>query len=160
MTGFNHAATGGLIAVVAGNALIAIPLAFVSHFVLDAIPHFGWFYSGDVFDRNKRREFQVGFVIDLLLSLFVIIYLPIFMRPVVSWWVALASIIAAIFMDLIWVYRGTREVFTKIEKPRNRIMNFHLNISRHHSRLVAGLFFELAWFIAALGLIIRLVNSR
>ncbi len=41
MTGFNHAVTGALIAGAVGNPFLAIPLAFASHFVLDAIPHFG-----------------------------------------------------------------------------------------------------------------------
>lgn len=39
MTGLNHAATGITIALLVKRPEIALPLAFVSHFVLDMMPH-------------------------------------------------------------------------------------------------------------------------
>lgn len=41
MTGTNHVLTGIAIAVVVKNPIIAPLVAFVSHFALDMIPHFG-----------------------------------------------------------------------------------------------------------------------
>lgn len=41
MTGYNHAMTGAAIALVVKQPLLAAPLAFLSHFVLDVTPHFG-----------------------------------------------------------------------------------------------------------------------
>ena len=41
MIATNHALTGAAIAVVIKQPILAIPLAFVSHFICDAIPHFG-----------------------------------------------------------------------------------------------------------------------
>lgn len=41
MTGFNHAFTGAAIGLAVQQPLLVIPLALLSHFVLDAIPHFG-----------------------------------------------------------------------------------------------------------------------
>lgn len=41
MTGFNHVLTGITIAVVVRQPVLAPLLAFVLHFVLDSIPHFG-----------------------------------------------------------------------------------------------------------------------
>src|SRR3990167_2352233 len=41
MTATNHTLTGAVIALTLKNPALAVPLAFVSHFVLDAIPHFG-----------------------------------------------------------------------------------------------------------------------
>jgi hypothetical protein len=41
MIALNHALTGTAIAIAVKQPVLAIPLAFLSHFVLDAIPHFG-----------------------------------------------------------------------------------------------------------------------
>jgi hypothetical protein len=41
MTATNHVATGVLIAILAGNPWIALPLALVSHVVCDSMPHYG-----------------------------------------------------------------------------------------------------------------------
>lgn len=41
MTGLNHAMTGIAIAVTVKNPVLAPVVALVSHFVLDALPHFG-----------------------------------------------------------------------------------------------------------------------
>lgn len=41
MTATNHALTGAAIALAVKRPELALPLAFVSHFVLDAIPHYG-----------------------------------------------------------------------------------------------------------------------
>lgn len=40
MTAPNHALTGALIGLSVSNPWLAIPLAFASHFVLDAVPHY------------------------------------------------------------------------------------------------------------------------
>jgi hypothetical protein len=41
MHSINHAALGAVIGLVTKDPLIAIPAAFASHFVLDALPHYG-----------------------------------------------------------------------------------------------------------------------
>jgi hypothetical protein len=41
MTGFNHGMTGAAIALAVKQPALAVPLAFLSHFVTDMIPHFG-----------------------------------------------------------------------------------------------------------------------
>src|SRR5690348_3620935 len=41
MTGYNHAMTGVAIALAVRQPLLAAPLAFASHFLLDITPHFG-----------------------------------------------------------------------------------------------------------------------
>lgn len=41
MTGINHILTGTVIALTVKEPLLAAPLAFFSHFILDATPHFG-----------------------------------------------------------------------------------------------------------------------
>lgn len=41
MTGLNHVLTGSAIALAIHQPLLAAPLAFLSHFLLDITPHFG-----------------------------------------------------------------------------------------------------------------------
>lgn len=42
MTVTNHAAAGAIIGLGIDKPLLAIPLALLSHFVMDALPHFGY----------------------------------------------------------------------------------------------------------------------
>lgn len=42
MTATNHVVTGALIATYIHNPWVALPLAFVAHFALDALPHFNY----------------------------------------------------------------------------------------------------------------------
>jgi hypothetical protein len=41
MTGFNHGMAGAVIALTVKQPVLAVPLAFLSHFATDMIPHFG-----------------------------------------------------------------------------------------------------------------------
>lgn len=41
MTGFNHTLTGTIIALSIKEPLLIAPMAFLSHFILDSLPHFG-----------------------------------------------------------------------------------------------------------------------
>ena len=56
MTATNHALTGAAIGFIVGVPAIAIPLALISHFVLDAIPHFRSGIEGEKF--MKANWFQ------------------------------------------------------------------------------------------------------
>lgn len=59
MIGFNHAAAGGLLATVLPLPL-AILAAFISHFVMDALPHYGIPHA----KRNKSRSWRIFTVFD------------------------------------------------------------------------------------------------
>lgn len=41
MTGFNHTLAGATIALIVHEPILVAPLAFLSHFLLDMMPHFG-----------------------------------------------------------------------------------------------------------------------
>ncbi len=41
MTAVNHALFGAVIGLVSGNPAVAVPAALASHFLLDAVPHYG-----------------------------------------------------------------------------------------------------------------------
>lgn len=59
MIGFNHAITGALIGKFVPLPL-AIPLAFASHFILDALPHYGI----DSRKRDKSKFWRIFCVVD------------------------------------------------------------------------------------------------
>jgi hypothetical protein len=55
MTATNHALTGALVGLTVHNPWIALPAALLSHFVLDAIPHYD--FPGDELSRLRSKGF-------------------------------------------------------------------------------------------------------
>lgn len=100
MNTLNHAATGATIAVVAGNPVIALPLAFASHFALDALPHHGHPGNGgypEAFKHKKLTFLSLSYeLIGLPILLFFLVGQP--------WFVWIASVLA-ISPDFKWPYR-------------------------------------------------------
>lgn len=100
MNTLNHSATGAVIAVVTGNPVAVLPLAFVSHFVLDALPHHGHPGNGGYPEALKHRKltfFSLGYeLIGFSILLFLLIGQP--------WFVWVAALLA-LTPDLKWPYR-------------------------------------------------------
>ena len=123
MTGSNHIVAGALIAAVIPQPLIALPLAFASHFVLDALPHFG-----DTEHHTwLHKKFHYILVFDALISTAFILALVVF-QP--EYWVLLiASGLLAVSPDALWLPYYLDEL---------------KGISREHSKL-AKLFKWIQW---------------
>lgn len=64
MTATNHALAGAVIGLTVTQPVIALPLALASHFVMDAIPHFGVGFAKNV---KRRRIFHSYLLIDAIL---------------------------------------------------------------------------------------------
>ena len=144
MTGTNHGMTGAVIALLVKEPVIAVPLSFASHFMCDAIPHFG---VGEA--AIFQRRFNVILVADFLLAVSLMILLGTLFpsQRLVIW----ASMIAAASPDLMWAYYDLYMNKIKHQKPRlGKIARFHLRIQKESYR---GAFTEIAWF-AAMGTII------
>ena len=121
MTTTNHMLTGAVISMAVGQPYLAIPLAILSHFVLDPLPHFGEVGVGKegYFSRLKRTVI----IVDALIAGVVLAWLLIH-----SHWLAAVCAIAAVSPDFIWIYR---EVVIRIKgtvKPRNAFSRFHERI--------------------------------
>jgi hypothetical protein len=88
--------TGALIATAVNQPFAAIPLAFMSHFVLDALPHYG--------DTNKRswlnRNFKYILAVDILLAS-IFLGAIVLMQPASWFLLALCGVIAA-SPDILW----------------------------------------------------------
>lgn len=144
MTGTNHAITGAIIGICIDRPLLAIPLAFVSHFVLDALPHFGQKYE------NRTNLFKAVVSVDTILMVFLFTVLV-----VSSQWLLIACAITAMSPDFAWIYRFTiKENFGRQPMPPlNKFNQFHVNIQKYESS--EGMLFEIAWSI-----ILGIVLSR
>lgn len=97
MTGSNHVLAGALIAATVQQPAAAVSLALVSHFVMDALPHYG--------DSNKHswlnRHFIYVLLVDGILAVGFIAAL-LFAQPI-GWGLMLTCALVAVAPDAIWL---------------------------------------------------------
>ncbi len=74
MTATNHALAGAAIGLSITQPVLALPLALASHFVMDAIPHFGIKFTQS---KKNRKIFHSYLLIDaaLLATIIISLYL-------------------------------------------------------------------------------------
>ncbi|OGL38436.1 hypothetical protein A3B63_00700 [Candidatus Saccharibacteria bacterium RIFCSPLOWO2_01_FULL_49_22] len=152
MTAVNHAITGSVIALVIDKPLLAIPLAFASHFLQDALPHFGYPGNEGFGEAFKHRLTTIILIIDPLL---IISFLAALIYYSADVWVYIAAI-AAVLPDFEWpvAYWGFER---KGKKPwRSPIGNLHWRIQKLERSW--GLFVEIAWYVLGMLLLISLLQ--
>lgn len=140
MLAINHAITGALIGLTF-SAPLAYPLAFLSHFALDAIPHFG--------DDDKRIN-EKSFVLQLLTdaALCGVLVLVLFISLGSNAWLPALCAFLAASPDFMWMPDYVR--IKRGKKPlgkTNVILKFH-SLIQWFQRPV-GAFVEVFWFVAA-----------
>jgi hypothetical protein len=142
MSGTNHAITGATIASVIGQPVLAIPIAFASHFLLDSLPHFG----EDIHPLSNftKKVWMIDFV---LLSSFLLLLI------ITSNWLLLAGAVAAISPDFAWIYRFVfKEKRGKLKPPKmNKFNNFHSSIQKYETKY--GIIVEIFWLIFVSGIL-------
>lgn len=140
MTITNHVVTGVLVATIVDNPLIGIPMAFLSHFVVDVLPHFGYKQSG----FGNYFQHKLSYLV-IIVDLFATLALLVFTWPQ-PWWVYVAGF-AGVAPDLAWPYRYWFFERTGKAKPGegNIINRFHNNIQ--WCERPWGIFFELFWLL-------------
>ncbi len=149
MTATNHALTGAIIGASIRQPWLALPLAFLSHYVLDAIPHFG---AGEGFMNSKYYRF---YLMGEALLCFILVATLVVLHH--RYWLQ-ASICAflATSPDLFWINRygyilGKR---TKDWKPGWH-SKFASVIQWFEKPIGAGV--ELVWFFGALAILSQTV---
>lgn len=152
MTAANHVMTGALIAVGVQRPLLAIPLAFASHFVVDAIPHYGY---GDIaFEhRDQQNNFlqkQFGDAFFTLALAFSVPYLLTdHQSPAVTSW----CMFAAYFPDMIWGYQFAKAQRSGRYRPRGWFSRFHKWVQ--WCERPWGIYVEAIWFaLVTLGIVL------
>ena len=97
MTASNHVVAGALIATAVTQPAAAISLALASHFVMDALPHYG--------DNNNHswlnRNFKYVLAIDLVLATLFIGAILV-LQPA-SWILLALCAIVAVSPDILWL---------------------------------------------------------
>lgn len=147
MTATNHALTGAIIGLVIGEPLVALPAALASHFVCDAIPHFG--DGTKSLKRLKTNNFRNYLVLEFCLCVLLVSCLALF-RPE-NWFLASVCAFLATSPDLVWInkYMKTRR---GQKWKRNAFEAFASNIQWFEKPI--GAVVEVAWFIAALVILV------
>lgn len=145
---------GAVIAISVKQPLLAVTLAYVSHFALDAIPHFGIHSYKNVFERNRQLWFKKYLQLGALFTVIFVPWLIIFLKGAISFWLLLACVIAAILPDLVWVPRYIQELRTHEEKSKGKISQFHVRIQR--DSLVLGGIIEVTFFAGMILLLTKL----
>lgn len=150
MTSSNHAATGAIIALAINQPVLALPAAYASHFLLDALPHFGFPGKGGYPEAFKHK--YLTFTTEFL-GLIGIVVVIIMLRSQ-TLWVWLAAILA-ISPDFMWPY-----VYMAFER-KNKVHK-HGPISQFHHNIQWcerpwGLFVEIAWFIGTFVILQKLI---
>jgi hypothetical protein len=148
MTGFNHGMTGAVVALTVKQPLLAIPLAFLSHFLIDIIPHFG-------LDEKELfgRKFNFILVVDFLFAVSLMTAMAmLFPGHILLIW---ACMIAAASPDLMWAYHRLY-----IEHIKNRTLKLGL-FARFHSKIqwsqtLRGAYVEVIWFFMVSYIILAL----
>lgn len=126
MTGTNHMLVGAAIGTAFASP-IAVPIAFLSHFILDTLPHYG-------IDENTARVNDRVWKIDAAFIAILLCFLAL--APIDSRLWAMSGAIAALSPDLAWVYRfviverfGSRPPVPKL----NSFNHFHASIQKRES---------------------------
>lgn len=145
MTTTNHALTGALIATVIKQPYLAIPLAFLSHFVCDALPHFE---AGFTF--GKKSMYIYLFFDGLCAALFALFLL---FKGVDYPLLLAVSGFAAMSPDLTWLYYGLTDRLED-HKKFGRIALFHEKIQWSATRW--GIVPEVFWAALMVTLILKL----
>lgn len=115
MTGLNHVLTGTAIALAVQQPLVAAPLAFLSHFVLDVIPHFDHPHY-----RYGSRYFAAIMASDGVISVAAVITLMVLV-PGMAGTIAIGALFA-IMPDFAWLY------YYRNNRPQWWFFRFHSKI--------------------------------
>ncbi len=146
MTAINHALTGAIIGLTITNPFLAIPIAFISHYFLDSLPHFGITKDNDKFIRSKG--FKIFLSLDI--SACIILALIIFLINTRSYLIVILCAFIATSPDLVNLKRFILVNKNKVFKP-GIIYRFSAFIQWFEKPI--GAIVEVIWFIAS-GLIL------
>lgn len=143
MTATNHALTGAAIGLIVGQPILAIPMAFLSHFICDAIPHFrSSLPEKQMFQSWWFKKYLVveAVVVFAILGLFAIA------QPL-NWKLAIVCAATAVLPDVFLFNRFNKVSNNKKWRP-GLFIRFSSGI-QWFERPIGGVV-ELAWLCAAI----------
>jgi len=144
MTATNHALTGAVIATVIRQPLLAVPLAFASHFLCDALPHFGVNLK---FNSKAMYTWLLFDGLAALLAAGLLLKIGV-QNPML---LAICGFVA-MSPDLSWLYYGLKHKLG-IVKSYDLITKFHHKIQWYQK--VPGIFVEFTWAVLMVVIILQ-----
>jgi hypothetical protein len=147
VTATNHALTGAIIGLVIGEPLIALPAALVSHFICDAIPHFGSHLPQKML--LKAKAFRNYLIFEAVFCSLLVIGLAA--RQPQHWLLAAACAFVAAAPDLASAGR-----YFKIRQNKTWQANWYTKFAKDIQwfERPIGAVVEAAWFAAAIIILI------
>lgn len=146
MRAINHAVTGAAIGLVVGIPEIAVPLALISHYVCDTLPHYG--ETRPKVEEVSGKPFLVLLVLDACLCT-LLVGLLVAARPT-HWLLAAVCAFVAASPDMLSLRRFI-DLNHGIVKKRNAYERFSLGIQWFERPI--GAVVEVAWFAAMVTII-------
>ncbi len=155
MIAFNHALTGSLVGLTVSNPVIAVAAALASHFVCDALPHYG---SHETSQKHlNSRRFSVQLISDMILCIALVGVL--FIVSPGPWLLAAFCAFTATSPDFAWLpgyVRARRGQPFELEN-RNRLVNFAARIQWFERP--SGAYVELFYGLGAITLLVAYLSA-
>lgn len=151
MTATNHVLTGAVIGAAIQQPVLALPLAFVSHFACDALPHFG----NDKELPFKSWRYALYLAADCGLAATILLLL-LLLQPQ-NWLLIIACGVFAASPDLMWLPGYIRSLHGQAHLPAKMgpIMRFHSVIQ--WSQTMPGAIVEVIWTLGMGWLLLNLL---
>ena len=137
---------GAAIALVVKQPILVLPLAFASHFVFDAVPHFGYKESG--FENALKHKLSYVFIAFTLISIAILLLT----RSLWTWTIAAAAFLA-VAPDLDWMTRYFVFERRGLDPHDTKFSRFHHNIQRYERPW--GFLVEVSFFVVGYYLVRR-----
>jgi hypothetical protein len=127
-----HVLLGGAIGLHYQSVAIIILVAFVSHFILDIIPHWSLGFNHNEFTKNYSVNFNKKMVAYGLIDAVIALSIIFFLYGKYQTSHILFGCFAAVFPDII-----SAGYLTKVKNKRKykKFLKFHIKIQRHTSFL-------------------------
>lgn len=148
MTAANHAVTGAVIGLTIANPVLAITLALLSHFVLDAIPHY------DSKNRVTTKAFDIYLATDAILC--VLLVIALFVNSPDNWLVPSICAFLAVSPDFMWAKGYFRSKSSgKFTKPKYLLARLHSSIQWFQRPI--GWIVEFCWLMAGIFILAKII---
>lgn len=142
MISLNHVLAGTAIGLAVKEPLLAAPLAFLSHFVLDTIPHFQYSWPG--------WKFRTIWAIDAITSSLALLLLT-WAEPSLAFAILVGGVFAEL-PDVFWLY----ERFA-LKGRQSSFWYFKIHRTIQWSETQRGLFYEIGYLAILIALNLYLV---
>ena len=147
----NHLMTGAVIALAVNQPIVAAPLSLASHYVLDALPHFGFKTPGYEYSLHQRSTWIVVPVSAFLTAMLSVIF--VYEHGFAVTGVALISLLPDVEGVFEYFHRRRNQPVPRVLEAHQ---NFHAKIQ--HFERPWGFFTEVAMSVLAGYLLIQLAT--